>query len=113
MQKELLSVFLEKYDDVLERRKIDDEIDFLTGLVKTNQNNQSRQTNQNHSRHDIMTNSFNQSLYEEEQFEMDQLRSVPVRGLYNQKQLTKLQEMVNAQKYLHELVKAGVRHNYY
>lgn len=67
-----MSVILEKYDDVLERRQIDDEIDFLTGLVKTNNLNQSRQIllNQN-NRNDLMTNSYNMSIYNEEQFEMD------------------------------------------
>lgn len=67
-----MTIYLSKYDDVIERRKIDEEIDLLTGLVKHKDANRNLEYVQN--------NSFLQAHNEELKFEMLALRNQPIQS---------------------------------
>lgn len=93
VQKEFLGAYFSNYDDMLERRRRNDEIDLLTGIVKPYQGQ---------SREQVMTNAFNEARREEELFELQQLKGVPIRGNFTIEEMQDYKKMMktDAQKYL-------------
>ena len=109
MQRELLSLYLSKYDDMIERRQIDEEIDLLTGIVKPNRNAQNPE-DQGPKR-----DSFLFAHNEELKFEMQTLRNQPIQSTLGAHQLQDLRNTVseNSRRYIRDMVKYSIFQQYY
>ena len=89
VKKNYLTNFLNNYDKVLQKRELEQEIDFNTGLPKIC-HKQSKVTES-----DNKSNVFDQAQHEEELFEMSQLRNVAVHANYNQNQIKDFNDQIN------------------
>ena len=105
----MLTIYLSKYDDMIERRKIDEEIDLLTGIVKPNATSQSSEHQPEPRR-----GSFLHAHNEEMKFEMQTLRNQPIQGTLSSHQTEELRKRVSlGQKYLFEMLKYSIFQQYY
>ena len=96
---------------MLDRKEIDEDIDFLTGLVDSKPQLPLLQARQDEKYQLKRKDTFYQMNQKEERFELDSLKNVPVKANYGPQKLNKLQGMVNAntQKFLLELLRVKIQ----